>query len=310
MSSDWGVGFRIADRPGAEAWIRTHVTPTGPIEIAHERPWATVLRVPLVAGQAWFKACGPIQAFEPRLTASLFARWPDRVSEVLAHDTERSWLLLADAGTPISVLRNPPERWLDVLPRYAELQWSEASHADEYVAQGVPDLRIANLPGRYEDLLRDDLALGPAETARLRGFAPSFRRLCDKLAAVGIRETIQHDDLHLANVYALGDRLRVLDWGDASIGHPFVSLVETFRFLEEVNGLAPTDAWFARLRDAYLEPWGSGLEETFALALRVGAFAHAIAWVRQRDALPREAVPIFDRSFTIVLRRALERTDR
>ena len=41
-----------------------------------------------------------------------------------------------------------------------------------------------------------------------------------------------------------------------------------------------------RLRDAYLEPWGRGLEGVFALAMRVGIFAHAIAWLRQRDHLP------------------------
>ena len=35
------------------------------------------------------------------------------------------------------------------------------------------------------------------------------------------------------------------------------------RFLEQVNGLPPSDPWFTRLRDAYLEPWGSGLTDTF-----------------------------------------------
>jgi len=68
------------------------------METAHERPWATVLRVPLAGGVAWFKACAPVQAFEPRLTAGLYTRWPDRVAEVLGYDEERAWLLLADAG--------------------------------------------------------------------------------------------------------------------------------------------------------------------------------------------------------------------
>jgi hypothetical protein len=96
------------DRAAAEDWIRSHVEPVGVIETEHERPWATVLRVPLAEGVVWFKACAPVQAFEP-LTAELFARWPDRVAEVLGHDEERAWLLLADAGTPIGVFGNPPE---------------------------------------------------------------------------------------------------------------------------------------------------------------------------------------------------------
>ena len=114
----------------------------------------------------------------------------------------------------------------------------------------------------------------------------------------------------MANVYAQGGRLRLLDWGDASIAHPFASLVVTFRFLEQRNGLRPTDPWFGRLRDAYLEPWGAGLAEVVALAIRVGAFAHPIAWTRHRDHLPPAARPEFDQEFAVVLRRAVARTLR
>jgi phosphotransferase family enzyme len=296
------------DRAAAEEWIRAHVEPVGAIETEHERPWATVLRVPLADGVAWFKACAPVQAFEPRLTAGLFARWPDRVAEVLGHEEERAWLLLADAGTPIGVFGNPPEAWLVALPLYAELQRGEAAHTHEHLEHHVPDLRVATLPARYEDLLQRDLPLGSDEVGRLRRFEARFAELCGELAAHEVPETVQHDDLHMANVYARGGRLRVLDWGDASISHPFASLVVTFRFLEEVTKLPPGDPWFARLRDAYLEPWGGGLADVFALAIRVGAFAHTFAWARQRDHLPQEARPEFDKRFPIVLRRALGQT--
>jgi hypothetical protein len=296
------------DRAAAEDWIRGHVKPTGAIETERERPWSTVLRVPLADGVAWFKACAPVQAFEPRLTARLFARWPDRVAHVLGHDEKRAWLLLADAGTPIGVFGNPPEAWLDVLPLYAELQRGEAAHAPEHLAHDVPDLRLATLPARYDDLLRRDLPLEDDEITRLRRFAARFAKLCGELHAHAIPETVQHDDLHMANVYEQDERLRVLDWGDASISHPFASLVVTFRFLEEITGLPPGDPWFARLRDAYLEPWGCGLAETFALAMRVGAFAHTFAWARQRDALPEPARAFLDSAFATVLRRAVAQT--
>ena len=61
----------------------------------------------------------------------------------------------------------------------------------------------------------------------------------------------------------------ILDWGDASIGHPFFSLVAT---QHNEGDRVPFD----QLRDAYLEPWG-GVVETFELALEVGWFAYAIA---------------------------------
>ena len=296
------------DRRAAEGWIRSRVEPVGAIQTAHERPWATVLRVPLADGVAWFKACAPVQAFEPRLTAELFARWPDRVAGVLGYDEERAWLLLADAGRPVGAFGNPPEAWLTAFPLYAELQHGEAAHAHNHLAHGVPDLRLATLPARFNELLELDLPIEREEVLRLRDFAPRFTELCDELAAYGVPETIQHDDLHQANLLVDGDCLRVLDWGDASISHPFASLVVTFRFLEERARLAPGDPWFARLRDAYLEPWGRGLADAFGLAVGVGTFARAIAYIRQRAALAPKERTVFDTDFSTVLRRAVAQT--
>ena len=50
------------------------------------------------------------------------------------------------------------------------------------------------------------------------------------------------------------------------------------------------------------------LDGVFALAMRVGAFAHAIAWMRQRDHLSAMERTEFDRGFPIVLRRAIAQT--
>jgi hypothetical protein len=292
----------------AHQWIRKHVEPAGAIETTHDRPWATVMRVPVADGVTWFKACAEIQAFEPRLTAELYARWPDRVTKVLAVDESRGWLLLGDAGIAVRELGNPPKAWLEALPLYAELQKGETAHAMDHLGHGVPDLRMVALPAGYERLLASELPLTRGDVDRLREHAPRFTELCSAVAELGIRESIQHDDLHMANLYSDGGILRVVDWGDSSIAHPFFSLLETFRFLEEFNHLAPGDPWFRRLRDAYLEPWGSGLEEAFEIAMSVGWFVHGIAWTRQRDALPPKALPDFDRAFAIILRRAVAQT--
>jgi hypothetical protein len=298
-SHNWSV-----ERLGAEEWIQAQVKPAGPIELVHERPWSIVLRVPLADGIAWFKGCSRLQAFEPALTAELFARWPDRVPEVLASDATRGWLLMADAGIRIGDLGNLPSYWLSILPLYAELQRGEADYVVGHVALGVPDLRVETLPARYDELLNPDLPLGDYRE-RLAAFAPRFEQLCGELASERVPETIQHDDLHMNNVYAKGDRLRVLDWGDSSVSHPFASLVATFRFLEERNGITRSDPWGIRIRDAYLEPWGSGLAEVFELAVCVGTFAHVIAAVRQRAVLEGAAREHFDQDLAIRLRRAV-----
>lgn len=302
----WRMQERLSfDRSAAEEWITGHVSPTGEITMVHDRPWAVVLRVPTTRGDVWFKACGPVQRFEPYLTRELSSRWAGLVSDLLACDEQRSWMLTADAGTSLGVRGNPPEDWLMILPRYAQLQAGEVTHAQQHLDHGVSDLRVTTLPLRYRDLLAPDLPMDPSDIDRFNALGPRFAGMCRELRHYGIPDSIQHDDLHFFNVYEKDGQLRILDWGDASIGHPFASLFETFRFLEERNGLRPDDPWFARLRDAYLEPWGRDLLDAFDLGMRVGAVAHAIAWARQRSYLPDSEWPRFDVGFKSILRRAL-----
>jgi hypothetical protein len=291
------------DLEAAEAWIRETIRPTGRLELEKERPWATVLRVPSDGGRAFFKACRPVQAFEPGLTAALAERWPDRVVEVMAHDPERAWLLTADAGLPLDDLGNPPELWLEVLPRFAELQRGEGD-AGRLVELGVPELRTRDLPRHYEGMVARDLPLEPGELEAARRLGPQLEALVEQLAAAGIADTIDHADLHHRSVFSRDGHLRILDWGDASISHPFFSLLVTFAWLRDVNGLAAHDPWFGRLRDAYLEPWGAGLVPVFDVALRLGRVTRALAWLRHLDAMGAGAVPAFDEWLPDVLREA------
>jgi Phosphotransferase enzyme family len=256
--------------------------------------------VPTAGGDAFLKVCGAVQGFEPALTAAVASRSPSLLPEVIAADGVL--LLMADAGLPVGISGNPPEVWLDILPRYAELQRIEASHADEHLALGVPDLRGPKLLEGYDHLLRQPLPLDLTEVQWLTRFAPTLAELAERL---GLAPTVQHDDLHMNNVYVGDGRLRVLDWGDASVAHPYFSLFVTFRFLEEVAGLSPTDPWFCRLADAYLEVWPTSERGEFGDALVVAGFAHAVASLRQRDHLTDSLREGFDRTFAVVLRRAM-----
>ena len=70
--------------------------------------------------------------------------------------------------------------------------------------------------------------------------------------------------------------------------------------------MRPDDPWFGRLRAAYLEVWEPDQRAALPLALTVGAVAHCVAWLRQRDHLAEPDRQSFDKGFAIVLRRALE----
>jgi phosphotransferase family enzyme len=282
---------RHARAVDAIEWARSHGA-TGEPKVEQDRPWARTTRV----GELWLKECRAVQIFEPRLTASLHARWPDRVVDVVAHDDERGWLLTRDAGTPVGAFGNAPDAWLATLPLYAELQRGEAAHVDEHLADGVPDLRRERLPEEYERFFEAGLPLADEQRERLQTFAPRFAELCDELPDLA---SVDHGDLNIGNVYALGDRVLVTDWGDAGIAHPFFSLVVTARWV--------TGADFERARDAYLEPWG-GDDGTVELALRVGRIAHCFTWFRHRDHMPGDFLVQFDEWFPRVLEQAVAQT--
>ena len=52
-----------------------------------------------------------------------------------------------------------------------------------------------------------------------------------------------------------GDGVRVIDWGDASLGHPFGTMLATLNSLAHHAGLDLRAPLVLRLRDAYLEPF-------------------------------------------------------
>ncbi len=102
---------------------------------------------------------------------------------------------------------------------------------------------------------------------RFRAASGLVRELCDEVAAYGITETLQHDDLHDAQVFVRDGRLLLMDWGDACISHPFFSLSVT---LEGVLSWGLDDAEDSvdttPFRDAYLAPFAERYDVDLAAA--------------------------------------------
>jgi hypothetical protein len=269
------------------AWVdaqlaRLGLTHDGPVEQVHVRPWATALRIPTTAGPVWFKAAIPVLAHEAGVVAVISRRRPDLVPELLATDLERGWMLMADGGERLRELverERSLDRWLAALPRYAELQNDLAGDADELVARGAPDRRLATLADQFEEL------------GRSGEHAPRVRDWCAQLADFGIPETIQHDDLHDGQIFVRDGRYLFFDWGDACVSHPFFSLSVTLEGniawgLDDVEGSVDV----APFRDAYLEPFAhlasrGELEQACAAAQRLGWVCRALNVQRYASAL-------------------------
>lgn len=279
----------------ASAWIRAHLEVAGcqadgEIAQIHVRPWSTVLQVPTARGTVYFKANHNVLRHEAAVADLLGERRPDFVPRPLAVDTERGWMLMADAGVRLRELvesERSLDGWFEVLRLYAGLQLDLAGSVDQLLALGVPDMRLEVLPELYKSLV-DELATRggvPSEVVdRARARVAEVREMCSALAQYGIPESIQHDDLNDGQVFLLDGRYRLLDWADACISHPFFSLSVA---LEGVIAWGVDDVEnsvdIGPFRDAYLEPFEerlgvslSRLREAAGIAIRLGWACRAV----------------------------------
>jgi len=273
-------------RAEADSWVvarlgEVGLTPTGPVEQPHIRPWATALRIPTDGGDVWFKANMPGLEHESRLVALLARRRPDAIPPLLAHDPESGWMLMADAGERLRDIverERDLTRWRDILPLYAGVQVDLTPDADACVALGVPDIRLDTLPAQAEALLGEVAGLDPDIRGRLAAALPEIEELCDELASFGIPDTIQHDDFHDAQVYVRDGRYLLLDWGDACVSHPFFTLAVTLDGViawgvDDVEHSEPTEPY----QDDYLGPFLARHDEKDLAA--ACSIARRLGWV-------------------------------
>lgn len=286
-------------RPGwyqtAVDWIRARLaalglTATGPIEQVQVWTISCVLRVPTTAGDLYFKASSPaLFAREPLFTHSLAQRYRAHVPEVLAIDTERSWMLMKDfGGTRLRHVREFAP-WEDALRLLARIQVESAERVDDLLATGFPDRRLDILAGQIDEVLAYAAAmpstwrdgLSPAELDALFALAPRLRQMCKELAGYRVPHTLEHGDCHAANITLAGERLVVFDWSDGCVAHPFFILLPFFTEYTWPDG---PDAR-ARLETAYLQAWTAyepwdRLLEAVRISQTLAALHQAVSYYR------------------------------
>jgi hypothetical protein len=107
--------------------------------------------------------------------------------------------------------------------------------------------------------------------------------MCDLMEGL-IPPSLDHGDLHTANIYDRDGRSVFIDWGDASITHPFFS---TRIFWNSLYELIEDDAeWLDmtnEFRPYYLEPWTAfgkmeELEKLLKVSDQLGCLHRGIGW--------------------------------
>lgn len=286
----------------AHEWIqaetaRHSIRVTGEIEQPHLYPWSTVLHVPTDEGKLFFKATAPETIYEVPLTKMLADLYPDCMPGLVAVDTGRGWMLMRDGGEQLRQSIRPTgdiSPWGPVIALYGQVQADAADHIDALLAAGVPDYRLETVPSLYRELLADEQSLlidqekglTTGEWRQIQGMTSRLEHLCLQLTGYGIPESINHGDFHDGNVLVRDGRVTFLDWADACISHPFMSLRTFFVSIEialKLDDYAPPTPEMSALLDRYLEQWQSfaslaALRSAYLISRPVASIVKAANW--------------------------------
>lgn len=281
-------------------WVETHLkrhslTPLEHIELVTDRPWSRVWKLTTGSSPLYCKAVAPFMNAELALTAELYRSHPDLVPEPLAMNSEKGWLLAADAGPMMRTFfdKTPrPEPWFRILADYARLQLDWMEHSISLRSLGVPDRSVKTLAAQVAPLIDMALAIEVADEAdRLRPeHRPPLEALlnewgdfADSLYPGDLSDTLNHGDLHDGNIAWQAGQGRIFDWGDASVSHPFVSMRSVLLTLERRFGLKDGDPGLYPYIQAYLAPWKAQLPEVdidalFAESRKAWPLVSLLSW--------------------------------
>jgi hypothetical protein len=164
-------------------------------------------------------------------------------------------VLLAAESTPSwqrTIFEFLPGRTADELtPKPLE----RVAHRLGQVRSALTETDLANLPGYELDRIAPDLLADlatsddqPAETVEwLAGAVPRVQEWAEELALL-CPPALDHPDVNPTNALLVDDRIVLLDWEEAIVGSPMMSL---YRLLADAAEAGTIDA----VRAAYLESW-------------------------------------------------------
>jgi len=217
-------------------------------EVVRVQPWASAVRLETSGARGhttlWAKTIAPLNRFEIDVLNVLETLEVPSLVRPLASNRERGFLLLVDGGPTVASLASTGDlngldeqstnvalaSWRAMLDRLGRTQRLSTSSITQFLDAGCLDLRPRNAVGYFDFLLTNAyvnerfLADGitKAELADFAALRPELQRVANRLELSMVEATIQHDDLGPSNVCLDG---RLIDWGDASVAHPFASLL-------------------------------------------------------------------------------------
>ena len=249
-----------------ERWIASALRQAGIASdrgVEQLRSWerCSLFRVTTRDGDVYFKAVPPQWGHEPALTDYLSTRFPGRVPAPIAVDPGRGYLLMRDfGGGPVTGITDLAI-WSEAYAELARMQKALVSDVEGLRRLGVPYQPPAEIQPRIGAMIRDErrMRFGMGRGLSREGIDSLqqaevlFAAACKRLAHGPIPLSLDHGDFWPGNIQSTPDGPILFDWSDATITHPFFSLVmaadEIDACFPEITGAGDT------VVEAYLDEW-------------------------------------------------------
>ena len=213
---------------------------------------------------------------EARVHPTVAHLFPDLVPSLIAAEESEGWLLME----PMSGAEEGDRAegaGLEVATRWSAAQIEAVAHVGHLVAGGCRMRGVEETLGAFHQVLTTSTELAllsddELEAVRTCRIDPLVREFW----ATGIPDTLSHGDLHLGNVAWDGTDLRIFDWTDGCVSHPFLDASHLAHFTRK----RPGDAG---LESTYAEQWraaypNADVDRTIALAPLVDLVFQAITF--------------------------------
>lgn len=217
----------------------------------------------------WLKATGVPNAHEPEITRVLSDLCGGYLPEFISSRPEWNAWLMSGEATALSEWPQEPFQLFTLLESavesMAQLQIRTRGHGATLLNAGAFDQGMRFFLRRSPevfDYLQESMSLQTSMKAlkldktRLLEMRAIFDQTCERMESLGIGESIVHGDLNTGNILTGIDHCQFIDWCEAYLGNPLVSL-QHLLLLNRVGGLELRDFVSEILKTRYLDVWAS-----------------------------------------------------
>lgn len=185
----------------------------------------------------WLKATGEPNVHECAVTAHLFELCGEYLPSFVAScPAWKAWITKEDA-TSLECLSREDMNLESVLPRavrsMAALQTTTIGHTADLLDAGAFDHGLATLLSRSEEVFsyveeamgrQTSIAVEQIRAPRLREMRAFFEAACIRMGRLELPETVIHGDINLGNILVGRPHCQFIDWAEAYVGNPLVTL--------------------------------------------------------------------------------------